>query len=173
MESRVKDTHLRDVGQETRDSVDALQIGRVVERGKVRECFKGIKHLFVEKHGLTETLAAMHHAVTYGIQFAQRLQYTVVGTRQHVKDELHAGGMLRNLLLQRYLLPIRKFQLEERVFLTYLLNAALCQDGLVAHVEQLVFDGTASAVKNQYFHVFNLLLSIHLSSLFTIHSFAA
>gem|GEM_PF-6097199 len=113
MESGVKDAHLGNVREDTSDGINALQISGVVERSQIGKRGKFIQHFFVEKDGPAETLAAMHHAVADSIQLAERLQYTILFAREHVENELHTGGMLRNLLLQRHLLTRRQLQLEE------------------------------------------------------------
>ena len=73
MESRVKHTHLRSVGHKSRDSVDAGHVGRVVEWSYVVAFADFSLDSIVDKHTLTEFLAAVHNAMADCVDFVIRL----------------------------------------------------------------------------------------------------
>jgi hypothetical protein len=93
----------------------------------------------------------MNHAMANSIKLFKALQYGVLACCQHLENVLNASGMLFDGVLPFVLLAI---QLDgyKRIGQTNLLNAATGDDGLVVHVVECIFNGTAAAVKNEYFH---------------------
>ena len=124
VESGVEHAHLGHVGQDSRDGVHALQIGRVVQRSQVVAGFKGSQHLRRQQDRLAELLAAVHHAMAHGINFVHGLHHAILGAGQRLQDEFHTGCVLRDVLLQDFLLAVGQGQLQERVLQTDFLDAS-------------------------------------------------
>ena len=151
VESRVEDTHLGQVGEEFADGIHSLDVGRVVEGCEVVACGEGLHDLRSESDALVELLTSMHHAVSYGIQFLQASQYGIFSRGEYLEDPLHAGGVLLYGTLHLVLLAIELYG-DETVGQTDFLDSTTCDDALVVHVVERVFDRTASAVENQNLH---------------------
>ena len=113
MESSVEHTHLRNVGQQSRNGSHTLQVGRIVERSQVVACRDGIERLLVEDYRLAEAFAAVHDAMAYRTQFLKRFQRAIFLARQRLKDELHAYGVFRYVFFQNDFLAIGQGQFQE------------------------------------------------------------
>ena len=94
MEGRVEDAHLWNLGQQRTDGIHALDVGGVVQRGQVIACGKGFHHLWGENDTLVELFAAVHHAMTDGIQFVKALQHGILALGQYLEDPLNPSRML-------------------------------------------------------------------------------
>ena len=147
MESGIKHTNLRNIGQNGGNSVYTLQVGRIVKRSQIIAGSKGVQHLLSQQNGFAELLAAVYHTVTYRIDFVQRLDCAVFGADQCIEDELHTHSMLRYVFFQNFLPAIRQGQFQERAFQTDFFNATLSDNLFMVHIKQLIFDGRATAVQ--------------------------
>ena len=140
MESRIEDSNLRHIRQDSLNGTNTFQVGRIVERSQVVARRKGIEHFLGQQDRFTELLATMNHTMTYCIDFVQRLDGTIFRRDKGVQDKFHTHCMLRNILFQNLLLTVWQRQLQERIGQTNLFNTTLGNDCLVVHVEQLIFD---------------------------------
>ena len=156
VESGVEHAYLRNVGQKRCDCIHTLDVCRVVQRSEVVALSKSLHHFRRETNRFVELLAAMHHSVTYCIKLAKALQHGIIAVCQHFEDVLNACGMLLDGVLPLVLLAIQ-LDSYKRIGQTNLLNAATCNDGLVVHVVECIFNRTAAAVKNKNFHCYYLV----------------
>ena len=85
VERRVEDGDLRQVGQEGSHSLDAGQVGRVVQRRQVTERADCGENRVVHPDGRGEPLPAVHHPVTG----PEQVSADVPGLRQLVKHPGH------------------------------------------------------------------------------------
>ncbi len=148
VESGIEDAHLRQTGHEFLHGIHALQVGGVVQGSQVADGLEGLKHLVGEQHALVELLAAVHHAMTHGIDFLQVLDDTNLGVSQQREDELHALGMLGDVVHDLLLLAIGQFHLDESAVEAHTLCTAAGHHALVVHIVQCILDRTTSTVKN-------------------------
>jgi phosphate acetyltransferase len=93
------------------------------------------------------SIASMHHTVTYGIDFVQRLDGSIFRACQSVQDKFHTYGMLWNVLLKNFLLATGQGELQERVLQTNFFDTTLGDNFFPVHIKQFVFDGRATAVQ--------------------------
>ena len=56
--------------------------------------------------------------------------------------------MFGNIFLQYLLFAIRQSEFKERALQADFFNATLCDNFLMVHIKQLIFDGRATAVQN-------------------------
>lgn len=89
-----------------------------MERSQVVAGSEGGKHFRRQPYRLAELFASMHHTVTYGIDFVQRLDGSIFRACQSVQDKFHTYGMLWNVLLKNFLLATGQGELQERVLQT-------------------------------------------------------
>ena len=151
MEGRVEHTDLGNLGQQSGDGVDTLDVGRVVERGQIVALGEVGHHLGSEANALVELLAAVHHAVAYGIEFVKILEHGVVAGGEHLEDPLHTGSVLGDGALHLVFLAV-ELDGDEGIGQADLLDAAGGDDAAVVHIVKCILDATASAVQYQNFH---------------------
>lgn len=89
-----------------------------MERSQVVAGSEGGKHFRRQPYRLAELFASMHHTVTYGIDFVQRLDGSIFRACQSVQDKFHTYGMLWNVPLKNFLLATGQGELQERVLQT-------------------------------------------------------
>ena len=147
VEGGVENSHLRHTRQDLLYRVNTLQVGGVVQRSQVDTLDDLFLYFRSDQHRLVEFLAAMHYAVTYGVDFFQVFDATDLRINQLLQNQLDTYGMFRHRLLEFHLLAVRQFHLEERVRQSDFLDSALCHHFLALHLKELVFDTTASAVQ--------------------------
>ena len=147
VESCVEHAHVRQARHQLLHGIHALQVGRVVQRRQVRALFEGFQHLVGQEHALVELLAAMHHAVTYGINLVKTLDDTNLGVGQQREDELHALGVLRYVVHNLTLLAIGELHLYKGTVQAYTLGTATGHHTLVVHVVQCVLDGGRTTIQ--------------------------
>ena len=153
VESSIKDTHLRDIGQQSLHSIHALDIGGVMQGSQVVAGSKSLHHLGGKQHRLVETLASVHHAVAYGTQFIEVGEHSILALCEHLEDKLHAGSVLLDGTHDAMLLTI-ELHVDERIRQTYLLDTAAGDDRVVCHVVKCILNRTASAVEYQNLHYY-------------------
>ena len=147
VESRIEHTNLRNIRQNGRYCIYTLQVSRIVERSQVVAGSEGGKHFRRQPYRLAELFASMHHTVTYGIDFVQRLDGSIFRACQSVQDKFHTYGMLWNVLLKNFLLATGQGELQERVLQTNFFDTTLGDNFFPVHIKQFVFDGRATAVQ--------------------------
>ena len=113
MEGGVEYAYLRQAGHQLLHSVHTLQVGGVMEGSQIRALLKHLQHLVGKDHALVELLATVHHAMTYGINLAEVFDYTNLRIGEQGEDELHAFGVLGNIVHDLLLLAIGQLHLHK------------------------------------------------------------
>ena len=72
VKGRVEDGHLRQVGKHRQGRLDALQVGRVVQRREHGGVADGLQHRGIDAAGAGELLATVHHTMTDTVQGTSR-----------------------------------------------------------------------------------------------------
>ena len=116
MECCIEYTYLRYIGQNSRNSIDTFQVSRVMEWSKVVASGKCIQYFFIQFHWFAETFPTVYHAVTYCIDFFQRLDCAIFRANQCVQDKFDTCSMFRDIFFQNLLFAIRQSQLQERTY---------------------------------------------------------
>ena len=146
VESRIKHTHLRQLGHQFTHGTHALEVGRVVQRCQVDARLKRLEHLLIQHHALVELLATMHHAVSHGINLVQALEHTHHRVGEQREDELHALGMLRYVVHYLFFISSRQFHLDKRACHTYAFGTTRGEHRAAVHVVQCILDRRRTAV---------------------------
>ena len=159
MESRVEHYHLRSLGENLGDGVDAKQVGGIVERCEVAADFNLLQHIVIDKATSVEEIGTLHDAVTHCIYIIERIEYAMHGVDKGVHHKFHSEFVVRNgqCLFERLL--ARRLVSDVSFGETDFLHQTLCLDGIVVgalHIEQLVFDRRTAAVDNKYDHILEL-----------------
>ena len=139
VEGGVEHTDLGNLGQQSADSIDTLDIGGIVQRSEVVASLKGLHHLGSEQHALVELLTTMYHTVTYSIQFVEVLQHGVLTLSEHLEDPLYTGSVLGDWALHLVLLTI-ELDIDKTIGQTDLLDTTTGDDALVIHVIKGILD---------------------------------
>ena len=148
MESGVEDAHLRQARHQLLHSVHALQVGGIVQGSQVGALLKLLQHLVGQDDALVELLAAMHHAVAYGVNLLQVFDDANLRIGQKREDKLNALGMLRDVVHNLALLSIGQLHLHEGTVQTDTLSATTCHHTLVVHVVQCILDAGRATIQN-------------------------
>ena len=139
MKSGIEHTHLGNVGQKCANSVHTLDVGRVVQGSQVVAGSECLHNLGGEDNGLVELLAAVHHAVTYSIQFLQAIEHSIVASGEHLENPLYTSGVLLDGALHLVLLAVQLYD-DAAIWQTNLLNTATCYHALVGHIVERILD---------------------------------
>ena len=153
VESGIEDTHLRQIGQQGLNGIDTFDVGWIVQRRKVVASLEIAHDLGGEEDALRELLAAMHHAMAYGIEFVEVFQHGMFALGEELEDKLHASGVLGNRSFELEFLAIGLI-FDKGIRQTDFLDTTRGDDRLVGHVIKSVFYTAASAVENKDFHIF-------------------
>ena len=140
VKSSVEHTHLWHVGHNLADSLDAHDVGWVVERSQVVAFLHLGDNLVGDEHARIEFLASVHHAVAYGVDFSEILDAAIFSACQIVEDDADSHIMVWHRRGDCHLFAV-VFEFQERVGQTHFFHAALGEDVLRVVVEfnQLVF----------------------------------
>ena len=154
MERGVENRDLRHAGQHLVDGVDAFEAGGVVQRCDLAERADLGLGVFVDQAALREKLAAVGHAVAYGLDFAERFDDSVFGIGQRLHHQLDAGGVVRNgaVQLERRFAHglVREVAFRQTDALDETFREQFAGCGL--HVDDLILDRRGAAVENQNDH---------------------
>ncbi len=152
MKSGVEHSHTRHTREKTLAGLNTLQIGRIVQRCQGGALTNAVFHRFIDLHRLGETLAAVHHPVTYGLDLGEVLEHALLRVDQLVANRLHgavvvhnAKHFLRGSLAAALINKTRRLQ-------PYAFNQTLAQHRLVAHVEHGEFQRGTAGVNHKNFH---------------------
>ena len=85
--------------------------------------------------------------MAYGIKLVQILKHSIFTAREHLEDELHACSMFCYGTFHLVFFAIELY-CYERVGQSYFFNTATCDNGLIVHVVECIFYGTAATVEN-------------------------
>ena len=152
MESRVEDGDVRDAGEDLFAGFDAAEIGRIVERAERDAGADAVFHGFIDDDRSRVFHAAMEDAVADGFDFGKALQNTVLRIDQLVADGFEGFAMI---LDRQDFLELLTFRLVDHLGVVHAdaFDEAFGKDGLVRHVKKGEFEGRASGVDDQDFHV--------------------
>ena len=161
MEGSVEHADLRHILAHDLDAgVDAGDVRGVVQRREGGAVFKRLHDLVRDAHGGSELLAAVDDPVADSVYLAHTGHDAVLGARKLVDDRGYGLGMGRqgNILVEHGLAADERGVFQMTVD-AYPLAKALREHGLGLHINELVLEGGASGVDDQYFH-FSSILSI-------------
>ena len=127
VEGGVEHGHLRHIGQDGVDGVDASHVHGIVQRGNAVALLDHGLHLIGDEHALVEFLATMHHAVAHSVDFVEALDAAHLGVGEAVENALDGTGVVGDVEVDGLLGAVVKFQLDESVGQTNLLYATLGQ----------------------------------------------
>ena len=140
VEGVVEHANLRCVRHELVYSTESLEVSGVVNGSEVAQALDAILYALVHDDALLEEVATLHDTVTYCVYLVKALDcadFRVEQTLEYKVDTfLVVGHVVHDLLL----LAVRQSHLDECFVKTDTLNTACCEDRVVVHVVQLVFD---------------------------------
>ena len=140
MESGIENAYLRQTWHQLVYSLNALQIGRVMERSQVAHLLECCYNFIVDDYRRSKFLTTMHHSMAYSINFFKVLDCTNFGIRKKREDELNTFCMLRHIVHDLALLTIGELNLYEGVVKTYTLGTSRSNHFLRIHVVKGVLD---------------------------------
>ena len=140
VESIVEHGDLRHVGHQGIHGADATQVTGIVNGCEVNEALNALLHLGSDDATLLEEVAALHDAVTDGVDLVEALYGTNLRVEQHFEHQGHTLLMGRQVGHDFLLLAIVEFHFDEGTIDADTLHATLCENTLVGHVVKLVFD---------------------------------
>ena len=140
MEGCVEYAYLGQTRHQLLNGVNALKVGWVVQRSKVRAFLESLQDLVSKDHRLIELLTAMHHTMTYCVNLIETLDYTDLRVSEQRKDKLHALSMLGDIVHNLLLLSIGQLYLYESSVQADALGTTTCHYRLVVHIVQCVLD---------------------------------
>ena len=152
----IENAHIGNAGEELFRNVDAHQVGRVVQRAEGEAVADDFFYLFVDKHGIGDRFAAMQHAVPDCRDFRLVLNNALFGVQKQGNDVFHpfnvrGEGTLDNDFLFLVCTGSNLMaQFAHRLPDTF--DDTGAQNGLVVHIEQLVFTRRRTRVDDQNFH---------------------
>ena len=97
MERGVEHRDLRDAGtEELARRVDALEVGRVVQRREVDAVLDLVDHRVVDEHRAGQLLAAVDDAMADGVDVGERLdaRHRGLGRDQPAQDVIEGGAVV-------------------------------------------------------------------------------
>ena len=95
----------------------------------------------------------MDHAVTNGVDLAERLYAAFLGGGEDLEDGLHGLTVVDMAQLLDFFGAVGAFEFQEAVGQTDFFHSTFCESLLGVGVYEFVFYGAASAVQYKYFHL--------------------
>ena len=151
MESRVKDTDLRNARHDSFAGVDADDVRRIVERSHSRAFFQGFHDFICNERGSRKFFAAMDDTVADSIDGIHGFDDATFSIGENVEDEFDSDFVVRNGLFDFFFLAI-PFVCQLRIGKADFFDQTFCHYFFIVHVDELVLQGRAAAVYNQYDH---------------------
>ncbi|KAF5029467.1 hypothetical protein DSECCO2_648310 [anaerobic digester metagenome] len=156
VELGVEHAHGRRVRKEFFRHFDAREVGGVVQRTQRNVVADDALGPFVDLDGLLDLFAAEQHAVTHGVDFALVGDDALLGIGDQVHDLLHAFDMIGERLFEDDLFLGVGVGLDLVGQFAHAFADALDKTGaqglLGGHVDELVLDGRAAGVDDEYVH---------------------
>ena len=151
MESCVEHTDLRHCRKHSSDSLDAKNVGRIMERSENRALLKLRNNSISNELTAHKLFCAMHDAMTHSLDILQGRKHTVLLVEKSIKDSLYTDGMILDRhFLFKFLLAC-SLMLEASDLHSYPFDKTLCKkviNLLVFHIQKLILKGRASAIQN-------------------------
>ena len=151
MESRIEDADLRNAGHDGFAGVDADDVRRIVERSHSRAFFQGFHDFIRNERGSSEFFAAMDDAVADSVDGIHGFDDAAFSVGEDVEDEFDSDLVIRDGLFDFFLLAI-PFVGQLRIGKADFFDQTFCHYFFIVHVDELVLQGRAAAVYNQYDH---------------------
>ena len=146
VERGVEHHDLRNLGAERGGSrTDTLHMRRIVQRRQRGVAFDIFHNLLVDQHGMVKFRAALHDTVTDRGHFVQAVDDLAFAAQQRVFDDVERGGVVGHRDIAFDDLAVGGFVGEFAVD-TDAFAVALCQNRLVLHINQLIFQRGAAGV---------------------------
>ena len=129
-----------------------------MQGSQVGALLESLENLIGQNNRLVEFLPTMHHTMTDSIDFVKTLDNANLRISKQRENELHALGMLGDVMHNLLFLTISQFDFHESAIKTYTLGAATSHHTLVVHIVQGVLDRRRTTVQYKDFHCFTFLL---------------
>ena len=134
-------------------SFNTHQVCRVVQRTQVEALADSSFNIVVDNDGFGELCAAVEYAVTDCVDFLNRSDNTVVFVGQGIQNQFYSYGMVWHWGFNNIVVFARNFVGQNGTFDADSLTQTFCQNVLVLHINQLIFQRGASAVHYKNFHI--------------------
>ena len=148
VEGGVKHAHLGNAGQHGLDGLDTSHVHGVVQRSNAVALAYHVLHLVGDEDAAAELLAAMHHAVTHGVDFLQILDAAIFRMNQRVEDSLDGTLVVGEAQVNVLLATVIKFQFDETVGQTDFFNTTLGQGLVLLDLDEFILGRTAATIQN-------------------------
>ena len=152
VEGGVEDADLGDAREERLAGLDALEVGRVVERGELDALPDGGLDLVGDQDRAREILAAVDDPVADAVDLGLVPDDAVLGVEQEGQDDLDGHLVVLDLADLADLVLALGLIGDDGVARADLLDDALGQEALVLHPDELELDGGTAAVQDEHFH---------------------
>ena len=139
MESRIEHRNVGGVGHHLLAGLNALNVGRVVQRPEDDVVIDGFHDLGVDDLGLGEGRAAVQHAVTDRVDLLHVGDNALFLIGQRLDDVGHGVGMVLQRLVEHDF-ALGGGLLDVAALDANALGLALGDDAFIVHVDELVFD---------------------------------
>ena len=146
VESRIEHSHLGNTRNQRFHRIDTLQVSRVMQRSQIRTFDYLVDHILVDLHAGSKLFTTMYHAVADSIDFVIFLDATVCLVSQNAQDKFDTFLVAGNFFFQNDFLTVLVSQLQECTRQTDLFDTTLCHHFAGCHIEQFIFNRTATAV---------------------------
>ena len=152
MEAVIEHRHLRHIfAQHVDAGTNALQVSRIVQRGKIVEALDPGDHALVHQAGFIEQSAALHDTMPHRGDLAHGIEHLALALAQHLLHLLKSAGVSGKLNLVAEF-TARVGRAADRTARADALANALCDHALVGHIKQLIFQRRAACVDYQNLH---------------------
>ena len=146
VESRVEHSHLGNTRNQRFHRIDTLQVSRVMQRSQIRTFDHLVDHIPVDLHAGCKLFTSVYHAVADSVDFVIILDATVCLVGQDAQDEFDTFFVAGDVFFQDNFLTVLVCQLQECTRQTDLFDTTLCHHFAGCHIEQFIFNRTATAV---------------------------
>lgn len=124
-----------------------------MERSQWIAVFHLLYYLVGNEDALVELFASVDHAVTYGVNLAERLDAAFLGVCEDIEDCLYGLTVVNVSQFLDFFGTVGAFEFQEAVGQTDFFHSTFCEGLLGVGVYEFVFYGAASAVQYKYFHL--------------------
>ena len=129
-------------------SLNSHQVSRVVQRSKIEALTDYFLNIFVYNDGLAVFGSCMQYTMSYSCDLVSTLNNTVLSILQRIQNQTDSNFMIRHSLLYNVFVFSRYLMSQFGAFNTDSLAETFCYYALIVHIDQLIFQGRASAVDN-------------------------
>ena len=148
----IEHRHHGHAGHDLHAAPDAHQVGGVVEGAQGYALFDGGQHVVVDDHGLGELLAAMEHPMAHRVDLVHALHHADILVRQGFQHHADGLGMILHVLFKHVGILARGLVGQLRAVDADALAKPLGDNRAAVHVDELILQGRAACVDDQYLH---------------------